>query len=303
MAIVRPLVLLLLLLLPKPMLAEEMETAESAMNSEWAENIWQSLERQTGQIKLASAQATLNIANNFYFLNAADAEKVLAEVWNTPVDQPILGMILPATQTPFDKNVWAMVIRYEADGYIPDEDAADIGYADLLSAMQDEIQAGNTERLEQGRDPITLIGWAAQPQYDTKQHALHWAEEFQSGEDSLHTLSYNIRVLGRKGVLALSVIADIEQLPAIESQLSSIIGLVSFDPGATYEEFIPGSDKVATQGLSALVVGNTSTQTGFVKTTLLFFKKFGVWLVVGLGLCLGMVWHKSGNRRSQFSRT
>lgn len=277
-------------------LGEETETAQSDKNTEWAESIWQSLQRQTGQIKIDKAQATLNVGTEFYFLNAADAEKILTEVWGNPPGQTVLGMIFPADKTPFDKNAWAVTISYDEDGYVSDKDAAQINYSELLTSMQEDAQAGNEERQKQGFEPIKLIGWAAPPFYDAKQHKLHWAKEIQFGDDPLHTLNYNIRVLGRKGVLVLNFIADIEQLPAIESQLNGVLAMAEFDKGASYDEFDPKLDKIAAYGLGALVAGKLIAKTGLIAAALLFLKKIGVFLVVAIGA----LWRKFTSKKTKF---
>lgn len=78
-------------------------------------------------------------------------------------------------------------------GYVEDDDANSINYDDLLKTNQEE----NQQRINEGYSPIQLIGWAAKPFYDNNKKVLHWAKELNFGGDSLNTLNYNLRILGR----------------------------------------------------------------------------------------------------------
>ena len=142
----------------EPSAGENELSAEEQQYMEWAEGIWNSLDRQTGEIKLSNAVATLNVPEGFYFLNATDAEKVLVDVWGNPPGQSTLGMLFPADMTPFDETSWAVTIEYEEDGYVSDEDADEIDYQDMLADMQSDVALANEERVAQGYEPVSLIG-------------------------------------------------------------------------------------------------------------------------------------------------
>jgi uncharacterized membrane-anchored protein len=252
----------------------------------WAMGIWDSLDRQTGAVNLPDAVVTLNVPENFYYLNPADAEKVLVEVWGNPPGSETLGMLMPAGMTPFDQGSWAVTIQYEEDGYVSDDDADSIDYDELLDQMKTDTRMASEERIKQGYETIELIGWAASPFYDAGSHKLHWAKEIKFGNQEVNTLNYNIRVLGRKGVLVLNFIAGIDQKEMIESELDTVIGLAEFDQGARYADFNPGIDKVAAYGIGALVAGKVLAKTGFLAVALVFLKKFGIFFIIGIGALL-----------------
>ncbi len=44
-----------------------------------------SLNKQKGTITISGAGATLTVPDNYYFLDAKDAEKVLVDVWGNPL--------------------------------------------------------------------------------------------------------------------------------------------------------------------------------------------------------------------------
>lgn len=70
---------------------EELSPEEIQYQS-WAKNVWDWLDRRTGEIVISEAGATLNVPEEFYYLNAADAEKVLVDVWGNPSSHGTLGI-------------------------------------------------------------------------------------------------------------------------------------------------------------------------------------------------------------------
>lgn len=275
-----PIKYFLLTLLVMPILANAVTdaplTEEEKQYIEWAEQTWNSLKPMTGEIKLDDAVATLNVSDNFYYLSPQDANTVLVDIWGNPPGTKTLGMLFPAGVTPFDNHAWAVTIEYEEDGYVSDEDAEDINYSELLSEMKAQTQAASKERVKQGYPGIELIGWAEKPYYDKSTHKLHWAKEIKLEGVPANTLNYNIRILGRKGVLILNFIAHIEQKELIDNNLDAVLALADFDQGARYSDFNPDIDNVAAYGLGALVAGKAITKTGFLAAALVFLKKFGV---------------------------
>lgn len=258
------------------------ELTEAQQYQQWAQQLWDSLDRRTGEIRLDKGETVLNVPDQYYYLSPADAEKVLVDVWgNMPgIGTRTLGMLMPSGVTPFDDASWAVTIEYSAEGYVSDEDAADIDYAELLEDMQADTRAGNDERVRQGYDPVTLIGWASEPYYDQNNHKLYWAKELQFGDSQTHTLNYDIRVLGRKGYLEMSFIANMSQKPEIDAQIEDVLQVASFDDGYRYTDFNPEIDEVAAYGLGALIAGKALSKLGLLAAALVFLKKFGFILLL-----------------------
>ncbi len=279
--------------------AEAGETADNQLSTEeaeylaWAKGIWESLNRQTGEIQLPNGTATLKVPEEFYYLNPEDTEKVLVEVWGNPPGQDKLGMLFPAEQTPFDEGAWGVTIDYEEEGYVSDEDVDDINYADLLETMQEDTADASAQRVQMGYEPVELVGWAAQPYYDKTSHKMHWAKEIKFGEgETVNTLNYNIRVLGRKGVLILNFIAGMDQKTIIDQQLNTVLAMAEFNPDSRYGDFNPDIDKVAAYGLGALVAGKVVAKTGLIAAALIFLKKFGVIIFIALAALFGRLFKR-----------
>ena len=249
-----------------------------------AKKIWESLTPQHGKIKLNNGVATLNVPENFYYLNPDDTETVLVKVWGNPdTGVKTLGMLFPEGKTPFDPDVWGVTIEYQEDGYVSDEDAKDIDYDEMLTQMQDATEASSQARVQQGYDAIRLVGWAAKPYYDEMTHKLHWAKEIKFGDQDVNTLNYNIRVLGRKGVLVLNFIAGMDQLDLIDTQIDTVLNIAEFDDGEKYSDFNPDIDKVAAYGIGALIAGKVAAKLGLLATVLIFLKKFWILAILGVG--------------------
>jgi uncharacterized membrane-anchored protein len=215
-----------------------------------------SLKWQSGTITLKDGLAKINLTPDFRFLGSDDARKVLHTIWHNPDQPELLGMIFPKDKGPLDDDGWAVTLEYENGGYVKDDDAGKINYDDLLKTMQKDTLDANPERVKEGYRAIELVGWATPPRYDKTTHKLYWAKELKIvGHDSDHALNYDIRILGRHGVLVLRAIAGMDQLPLVETSTPTILSMVDFQAGNTYADFDPKIDKVAEYGLTALIAG------------------------------------------------
>lgn len=225
-----------------------------------AQKLVQSLQYKSGDIKIQDGLATLNVPATFKYLDAADAKKVLVQLWGNPPEQAddVIGMLMPADRGPLDSNVWVVTISYNNGGYVRDNDASKINYDDLLKQMQQAVRDHNKERQDKGYPAVDLVGWAAPPHYDAATHKLYWAKEIKFNGELENTLNYDIRILGRRGVLDLDAVASMHQLPEIQNQTQDILAMVNFDQGSRYADFDPKVDKVAKYGIAALVAGGVA---------------------------------------------
>jgi uncharacterized membrane-anchored protein len=262
------------------------------------------LKYRQGEIDLRDGLATLSVPKDFNFLDSEDAETVLVKLWgNPPSNKKPLGLLIPAGMTPLSSNCWVVTISYDADGYVKDNDANKINYDDLLKQMQKAVQENNKLRQEKGYPTAELLGWAEPPRYDATTHKMYWAKRFKFDGETDETLNYNIRMLGRKGVLELNAIAPVDQLPEIDAQTPQILGMVDFKEGNRYADFDPKVDKVATYGLAALVTGGViaaAAKLGFLKLLwvgILAAKKF---IIIGV-VAIVAFFKKLFNRRNNDS--
>jgi len=259
------------------------EQAELLKQIKERNEIASKLKFQEGHVPLKDGLATLNLAAGFRYLDPAQTETVLVQLWhNPPRKEKTLGMIFPASES-IDES-YGVVISYVEDGYVQDSEAASINYNDLLKEMQEGTREANPERTKLGYEPIELIGWAAPPRYDKDAHKLYWAKELSLGGDPEHTLNYDIRALGRRGVLSLNAVATMDQLKTVEKDMQQVLTFVAFNDGHRYSDYVAGADKVAAYGIGALIAGKLAAKAGLFKLLLVFLAKGWKLLIVAVPL-------------------
>lgn len=232
-----------------------------------------SFEYQSGEIDLQDGLAQLHVPEGYKFLDAEQSQYVLTELWGNPPDEQTMGMLFPDSITPLTEDfTYAIEISYVEEGYIDDDDAAEMDYDELLTEMQKDIKGANEQRVALGYSSVQLIGWAASPYYDQENKKLHWAKELSFEGDEENTLNYNIRILGRKGYLMLNIIGNMSVLPQVQTDTDKILASVDFKDGYRYADFNPEIDKVAAYGIGSLIAGKLLAKTGFFVVLLKFWK-------------------------------
>lgn len=263
--------------------------AQAASVPMTAEQFESTLTFQQGKIALPGGIATLDLPAGFRYLSPADTEKVLVEGWGNPAGNTSLGMIVPANKSLMSAAGWGVIVTYENDGHVMDDEADTIKYDELLKDMQAATEENNKARKEQGYAAMSLVGWAEQPSYDKTSHKLYWAKELKTEGDPSSGLNYNIRVLGREGVLVLNAVASIAQLDEIRREMKQVTAFSDFTPGNRYTDFDAKTDKTAEYGIAALVAGGMAAKMGLfgkLFAFLLVFKKFAVVIVLAIGAAI-----------------
>jgi uncharacterized membrane-anchored protein len=248
------------------------------------------LKFQDGKITLPGNIATVDLPAAFRYLSPEDANRVLVEGWGNPPGFHTLGMIVPADVSPMSDAGWGVVLTYDKDGHVKDDDADSIKYDELLKTMQEGVAEDNAERKKQGYPGMTLVGWAEPPSYDKSHHKLYWAKELKTDGSQQNSLNYNIRVLGREGVLVLNAVAGMAQIGQIKTTMPQVTAVTDFTPGNRYADFDSKTDKVAEYGLAALVAGGVAAKMGLfgkLFALLIAFKKLIVVAVLGVGAAIG----------------
>ena len=266
-----------------------------------AEEFLASLNFQKGAITLPGDVASLDLPDGFHYLSPEDTERVLVTAWGNPPGNETLGMLLQSPDDILADESWAVIIAYEEDGYVSDENADSIDYGSMLADMQESSRETNAARVEAGYEEVDLVGWAATPRYDKAANKLYWAKELRFGDIPVNTLNYNVRILGRKGVLVLNLVATMPQLEEIETAIPTVLAMTNFNPGHRYSDFDPSIDEVAAYGIGALVAGKLAAKAGlFAKfgVILLALKKFWILLVIGIGAFLARIFRRGRSKES-----
>jgi len=250
---------------------------------------------KTGSINLSNGLATINVPAGYKFLNAADAKYIIEDVWGNLKGQSPLGLILPANQMASIAD-YAFIVEYDDIGFVKDEDADEIDYTELLTNMKAETIESNKQRQAQGITPMTLMGWAEKPYYDKDKKVLYWAKDYLVEGETEHTLNYDIRILGRKGVLTLQAVGSMQSIDSVNKAKTDILNMVAFNTGNKYTDFNSSTDNVAAWTIGGLVAGKVLAKVGFFAVILKFLK----FILLGLAVAGGAIWRfVTGRKKKQ----
>ena len=241
---------------------------------------------QTGNKKesgILEGPATARLGNysevkllpGFIFFDG-DMTRAMKRRAGEPVSGDELGFLRPTNGN------WAVFFRFRDIGYIKDAEKEKLNPAKLLKQIVEGNDEANKERVKNGVSPLEVVGWDKEPVYDPVTHNLEWCIRARS--EGHYLLNYKTEVLGRKGVMALVLVVDPEDLSATLPEFRKVIEGHQFVTGESYAEYRPG-DKIAKYGLGALIVGGAAVagmKLGLFAWIAVFFKKFAKLVVVAV---------------------
>ena len=212
------------------------------------------LSPETGRIELTEADAVIDLGNAFQFYGSTDARTILVDIWENPPSEAdgVLGIIMPAGATP-DQRSWGAIVTWEPIGWVASDDARGADYDELLAQMQADTREGNAQRRAEGFPEVQIMGWAQEPQHDSVANTVSWARELRFFDGGPHALHYDLRLLGRYGVLSMNIVGEMDQLPEIRTGAEELTRRASFNAGSRYSDFDDERDTVANYGVAGLV--------------------------------------------------
>ncbi len=219
-------------------------------------------------------QAQIEVPENYAYLNG-DETRNFMQMLHNPVDGSELGTVAPK------ESDWFVVFEFNNSGYVKDDEGGKLDADAILTSLKEGNKIGNTERLKRGWSSIEIVGWQEKPNYDPKTHNLQWCTNATS--DGRQIVNYNTRILGRSGVMVVTLVANPEQLPEVLPAFKKLLTGFQYTSGHNYAEFRPG-DKMAEYGLTALVAGGglaVAAKTGLLAKLGIFVAK--AWKAVAIG--------------------
>jgi uncharacterized membrane-anchored protein len=236
-------------------------------------------------VDLGNDIAQMELPQGYAFAGPDDARTVLRSMGNRPTGSE-LGLLIPSAE---DQN-WFIVFSWQSVGYVKDDEKDKIDADAILKNIQEATEAGNAWRKENNIPSLRVTGWAEPPRYDERTNNLVWATiaESEGGEKSVN---YNMRLLGRRGIVSATLVEDPELLAKSKPFAYAAMEKFSFKQGSRYSEWQQG-DKVAEYGLTALVAagaGATAAKLGFFGFLAKLLAKGGKAVVAGvLALLAGL---------------
>ena len=185
-----------------------------------------------------------------YLFTDSQGTRVLMESMQNPITGTEVGFYAP------EDISWFVVFEFDSIGYVKDDEKGNLDADAMLASMKEANKAGNEMRRERGWETIDLIGWAKEPFYNPQTNNLEWAT-LLSDESGEQIVNYNTRLLGRKGVMAVTLVTTPEELDSILVGYQQALGTYTYTTGHKYAEWTKG-DKIAQYGLTGLVVGGSA---------------------------------------------
>ncbi len=211
--------------------------------------IWETFEGVNWQQGPATGNlginAQVNVPDGYVFADAKDTRTIM-EMNRNPITGRELGFVAPKNEN------WFAVFEFDDVGYVKDDEKDSLDAQAILDSIKTGTEEGNKERLKRGWPPMTVLGWEQQPHYDPVTHNLAWAIKAQS--DGSPIINYNTRLLGRGGVMEVTLVTDPESLAETLPKFKAMLAGFDFKQGHRYAEFRAG-DKTAAYGLTGLIVG------------------------------------------------
>ena len=203
------------------------------------------------EVALPEAQARIDLGTEFHFYGPDDTRRIVTQEWGNPPTEAdgALGLVMPNEPAPD----WGALVRWEPLGWVSAEQAREADYAALMRQMQAETLAANAGRRAAGFPAATLRGWAQPPRYDSVRHAVTWGRTLRFSDGDEDVLHYDLRLLGRRGVLSLNMVGELDDLPKIRAAADVLAARTRFDPGARYEDFDAARDEAAGYGIAGLI--------------------------------------------------
>lgn len=199
-------------------------------------------------------EAVLNLPAGEVFVPQPQADKLLELFGNPGANPDMPGLILPRDP----RAQWYMPIRFQATGYIKDDDARTWNADDMLQSLKVGTDEQNRERQKAGIPQMEVLGWSEPPRYEPATQRLRWALASRivgAKDDDPRLVNYNTYALGRDGYFTMNLVAGLADLPTLRPVAEKQIAALEYRPGKHYADFDAHTDRVAAYGLSSLVVG------------------------------------------------
>lgn len=205
--------------------------------------------------------ATISVPTNFAFAGGPEAAKYMEQCHNLP--HPALkGVVRPQKG-----GSWHLSFEYLDIGHVPDDEKQSLDAAAILREKQIRQISANEQLRRRGWEALHPIEWLSPPAYEADTKRLSWSlrltkEAPATGE----VCNYNVRLLGRTGVMSVTLACDPREAKALLPQVKSLLAGYEFTSGQSYGEWRVG-DKVAAYGLTGLITGGGAaalTKSGLI---------------------------------------
>jgi uncharacterized membrane-anchored protein len=221
------------------------------------------------------ANAELQVPQGSLYGDAAYTKKWLEESGNLLTGRE-QGSLITQNAT--------VIFEWEDSGYVKDDDKDKLDADAMLKSLREGQDEANEELKKLGRPELSIDRWQVKPHYDQASNNLEWGPVVKNKQNEHETVNYNVRVLGRRGTMAVTLLVDPSQLDTTLPWFRNAMKEFSFVKGEDYASWRDG-DKVAEYGMAALITGGAvavAAKSGLlaklIKPILVGIAAMGAWL-------------------------
>lgn len=160
------------------------------------------LRRRRGQVELAPLPVSMNVPQNFYFLDLENTRN-LATAFGLEAERDTVGLMIHKSieLARLDYGPWVIWMSYQFDRRL-DWGEPENWNPDLIAGLTQRYTAIAASAYE---DPWEFLEFAVQPQIDPELHLVTWAEHTRFISDGAEFVDcYAVRA-GRRGYFFISV--------------------------------------------------------------------------------------------------
>jgi uncharacterized membrane-anchored protein len=257
------------------------QTEQQEVSRQLAELGWY----ESGKVGNIAGKATFQASEKYTFLSPSDTDKFLV-INGNPSTGGISNTIAPV------QGDWFAILSFAPEGLVKDDEKIDADA--LLTSLKEANVQGAAKRRELGFSPLTMLGWAIPPRYDTANKRLEWATLLQDEDSKSIFANVSTKVLGRSGytnVVLVTGSADSVERDLAEFKAS--MANFKYVDGERYSDWKEG-DKVAAYGLGALVLGGAAA----VATSKGGFKAIGIAILAAVAALWGGIKKLLGRKKT-----
>lgn len=219
--------------------------------------------------------AQIDVPAGYIFLDGDDTRILMRQLGNTESGRE-LGTIAK------QEDNWFIVFEFDNVGYVKDSEKDQLDPDAILDSIREGTERANEYRQQHDIPTMQIVGWQQPPTYNSETNNLEWCIRAMSEGQPI--LNHNTRVLGRSGVMQMTLVVDPDRLESVLAEATGMMESFAYESGQKYSEWRVG-DKVADYGLAALIAGGAAAVA--LKTGLL--QRFIKPIIVGLVVVGGVV--------------
>ena len=195
-------------------------------------------------------QATLRLTGTYQFTPRDVAERFFQAIGRS-VPSDMVGLLLEGGQ-----SNWFAILRYVDEGHLTEKAIRAWSADDIMVSLREHIARENA-RAKGGRQAERAVSlWLVPPAYLPESHILTWAASIppldaqrERDTEAVH----HVVVFGRDGYFHLEAVATAATVRERQYQVLTLMQGLTFLDGRRYQDFVPASDPVLTQGLQRVL--------------------------------------------------